>query len=404
MASSRWQSFVEKVTARTDPGRDRSVDALRALAIVGVFLGHWLVGALVLRPDGGLKVTSPLRELEVLAPASWVLQMLGLFFLVGGYASTLSLERARGRGETDRTWIGRRFVRLGRPVIATVAVSAVVLAVLLAVDTPALTVRSWVVLMTQPLWFIGAYGVVTAMTPLVMRLDRRFGPSAAIPMVAIVAIVDILRYGPWHDAVPEWIGMLNVFPAWLFTYQLGVAWARGKLSRRTAWSMLIGGTVLFVALIVHFGYPPSMVGVPGAARGNSSPPSLLVPALAAVQSGLALLLAERLNRALRNPRLWAVVALLNMCAMAIFCWHQTALVAVSQLVAWVGGAHGLTDSPTDASWLVARILWLPVIALALAGFVAFAQRFERPWRVSRGARIAAGVLSVGFGAYALLVY
>ena len=42
------RNFAARIEAATPAGRDRSVDALRALAIAGVILGHWLVTALVL--------------------------------------------------------------------------------------------------------------------------------------------------------------------------------------------------------------------------------------------------------------------------------------------------------------------------------------------------------------------
>ena len=42
------RSLAARIDAATPPHRDRTVDALRALAIAGVILGHWLVTALVL--------------------------------------------------------------------------------------------------------------------------------------------------------------------------------------------------------------------------------------------------------------------------------------------------------------------------------------------------------------------
>ena len=47
------RNFAARIEAATPAGRDRSVDALRALAIAGVILGHWLVTALVLTRSAG---------------------------------------------------------------------------------------------------------------------------------------------------------------------------------------------------------------------------------------------------------------------------------------------------------------------------------------------------------------
>nr|MDT0524649.1 acyltransferase [Streptomyces sp. DSM 41633] len=160
-------------------------------------------------------------------------------------------------------------------------------------------------LVIQPLWFDGVYTEVTALTPLCIRLAGKLGGWAALPLLGSVAVVDFLRYGPFADAVPSWLSVLNILPGWLFAYQLGVSWGEGRIGRRGARLLLVGGAVLFAVLLLAFHYPASMVGVPGEVRTNSHPPSLLVVALAAAQSGAAILLRDRLGRLLRRPLLWA---------------------------------------------------------------------------------------------------
>ncbi|HEY6595497.1 MAG TPA: acyltransferase, partial [Asanoa sp.] len=69
-----------KATPRTIDAtatRDRGVDAVRAVAIGGVVLGHWLVTAIVLGSDRALRVQSPLETVPALRPASWLFQTLG---------------------------------------------------------------------------------------------------------------------------------------------------------------------------------------------------------------------------------------------------------------------------------------------------------------------------------------
>ncbi|PRY00997.1 acyltransferase family protein [Allonocardiopsis opalescens] len=400
-----WRAAAARIDA-AGRRRDRGIDALRALAIAGVVAGHWLVGALVLREDGALRIGSALRELGALAPASWFLQMLALFFLVGGYSAARSLTRARERGEDTGAWLRLRGTRLVRPVLAMAALTAAAVPLLAAVGVHPLSLRTWVVLLVQPLWFILIYGVATALTPLAMAVDRRFGPAAAVAMMGVVAVVDLLRYGPAQALVPDWLALVNVLPAWLFGYQLGVSWASGRLGRRGALVLLAGGAGLFALLIGVFDYPASMVGVPGEARSNAHPASLLVPALAAVQCGAAILLRDRLHRALgAHPRLWAAVALANLSAMTLFCWHQTALVAVSLFGAALGGLPGLTDPPADLAWVLFRLAWLPAMALTLAGLVPLVHRFERPWHgLGRPARVAVGLLAAGFVGYTVWVY
>ena len=60
---------ADRIGAATPPGRDRAVDALRAAAVLGVVLGHWLVTALV--SDGRtLRTASPLHHMPWLTPIS----------------------------------------------------------------------------------------------------------------------------------------------------------------------------------------------------------------------------------------------------------------------------------------------------------------------------------------------
>jgi hypothetical protein len=106
-----------------------------------------------------------------------------------------------------------------------------------------------------------------------------------------------------------------------------------------------------------------------------------VPALAAVQCGAAILLHDRLAVLLRRrPGLWAAVALANLCAMTIFCWHQVALMTLSggALALAPGGLPGLHDAPVDLGWAAHRLAWLPVYGAVLAAYVAAARRFETP--------------------------
>jgi peptidoglycan/LPS O-acetylase OafA/YrhL len=391
--------------AAAAPVRERAIDGLRALAILGVVCGHWMVGALgPAGAGGGLAVDSPLRTFDWLAPATWLLQMLGLFFLVGGYSAANSLRRARGRGETDGAWLRRRYRRLAWPVLGAVTLVTAALPLAAAAGVPAASLRVWAVLVVQPLWFIGIYAVITALTPLALALDRRYGWAAALPMVGAVAVLDVARYGP--HVVPEWAGYLTVVPAWMFTYQLGVAWARGGFDRRVAWGLLAGGAALFAGLLVVAHYPLSMVTVPGSARSNSNPPSLLVPALAAVQAGAAILVRGRLERALhRHPRVWTAVATLNLFAMSLFCWHQTALVAVSAGAARLGHLPGLTDAPLAPVWVAQRVAWFPVLGVVLAGLAALVGRFERPSAPATGLqRLVAGAAALAFTGYLVAVY
>ncbi|WP_306748402.1 acyltransferase family protein [Saccharothrix yanglingensis] len=242
-------------------GRDPRVDATRALAVVGVVLGHWLVTALVLTDDG-LVVDSPLRWVPELAPACWVLQVLGLFFFTGGFGAARS---------TTPWWSRAR--RLLPPVAGPLAVRAVVLFGLSVRGLPQGTVWNTGYAVVTPLWFPGVYVLLLAATPLMARLGW-WGVALPVALVAVDA---------WW-AGPGWV---NVLAVWWAPWQVGVLVARHGWRRSWGAALLGTGAVAFAALLGP-GHPASAVGVPGAAESNLSPPSAAALALALARVGLVL--------------------------------------------------------------------------------------------------------------------
>ncbi len=95
------------------------------------------------------------------------------------------------------------------------------------------------------------------------------------------------------------------------------------------------------------------------------------------QAGLALLLRDRLARAMRRPVAWAAVAMVNLSAMTLFIWHETALVTVSSLGMLAGRVPGLLTAPASGLWVAERLAWLPVFAIVLADLWLTFHRVER---------------------------
>ncbi|MGI5214795.1 acyltransferase family protein [Plantactinospora sp. CA-290183] len=371
-------------------GRDRSIDGLRAYAIGGVVFGHWLVTALVPGSDGGLRLASPLGAMPALAPATWFLQTLGLFFFVSGYAGARSLDTARrrrtagpsGTGGTAGTgrrpgaggagWLWRRLSRLATPVGALLGCWAALLAGAALVGMPGATLRSVATLVVSPLWFLLPLVVLTALTGPLVRLCRRYGPvRPAAAVLALVALGDLAGYALPGSA--GWRTPLAVLAGWLLPYLLGVATAGGRFgSRRDGWWLMLGGAAAMGVLVFCAGYPASAVGVPGDGRSNLDPPSLFAVALALAQVGAALLVRPALARLLARPRWWRPVRRLNSAAIGVYLWHQSVLVGVTTLAA-LGGrlagtpvVPGLHSAPDGPVWLAARLGWLPLLALVLA--------------------------------------
>ncbi|MET8865034.1 acyltransferase [Nonomuraea sp. NPDC004580] len=381
------RELLERVERATPADRDRAVDGLRALAIGGVVLGHWMVTALV-ADSGTLRGASPLRALPQLAPVSWLFQTLSVFFLVGG------LVAARGRArsaERYRVWLGLRLARLFGPVVTVVAVWTVAAVTMLASGVSLNVVLTLARLVWSPLWFLLVFAALTALTPLVTKsvsartataparqtpapttsASARRAPAVTVAaLVVVVALVDLGRF--WAGG-PGWLGWVNVVAGWLVPYCLGASWAGGMPSRRTGWVLLLGGIGGTAALVLAAGYPASMVGVPGAAVSNLDPPTLAVVMFGLAQCGAARLLADPLRRALRRPLAWAAVAVVNVHAITIFLWHQTAMIAVTALGLLSGRVlPGLHTAPESAAWVAARPAWLPAFGAVLVACCALA--------------------------------
>ncbi|MEV4630808.1 acyltransferase [Micromonospora sp. NPDC049523] len=362
--------------------RDRGIDGLRAYAIGGVVLGHWLVTALVLTPAGTLTQASPLASMPALVPVTWLLQTLGLFFFTGGYASARSLDSSRHRHQANgggyRLWYGRRLGRLVGPVGALLGCWVAVLAVAVLGGVPLATLRTVATLVVSPLWFLLPFAALVLLTRPLRGALRRWGVLAVVlPAVVLVAAVDVAgRVRP--GGVPGWVVPLGVVGAWLVPYAIGVALADGEpRDRRTGIRLVVGGVTAMAALVLVAGYPASAVGVPGAGRSNLDPPSLFTVCLALAQIGCALLIRPGLARLLDRPRCWAPVLAVNGVATSVYLWHQTALVTVTVLGVRLSGGTalaGLHTAPDDGLWVLARLAWLPLFATVLALLVARPRR------------------------------
>ncbi|NVI88772.1 acyltransferase [Actinomadura sp. BRA 177] len=347
------------------------MDALRVFAILGVVLGHWLVTAFVSAGPGRLHVTSPLKAMPELAPIPWVFQTLAVFFLVGGY----SAAKARRPGEAWASLMRRRLTRFARPLPVLGLVWVPVTAALWWAGFSAGTIRTMVELVLSPLWFLCVYVVLTAFTPMIAAAWERFGLWGAAVLVAATAVIDLGRFAL---GAPGWTGWATVLTAWVLPFYLGLGWADGGLRRRSGLVLLGGGATTTALLVLFAGYPASMVGVPGAAVSNLSPPTLAAVAFGLAQTGLAVLLHRPLTRWTRHARVRSAVGRFGRSAMTVFLWHQTALMGVTTVtLLTLGSLQGVHSAPGGPEWILTRLPWLAVCAAALTVITVLAGRFER---------------------------
>lgn len=369
----------------TPADRDRWVDALRVGSLLVVVLGHWFM--VVLTPDG--RITNALSIAPALQPVTWLLQVMPLFFLVGGVAHAHALDSlARRHPETEgryATFVRARAQRLLRPTLAFLLVwvalgaGAHLAGVTERGDGQGELARNALVMVPQLLWFVGIYLGVCACAPAMRRLHDRWGLWAVAMLVGLAVAVDLARFA----ADLSVIGNLNFAFVWLALHQLGFAWRDGLLTTRRGWLMAVGGFGAMGLAVAVGPYPVSMVGLPGEAVSNMAPPTVALLAQGIGICGLAVVLRPVMNRVLTRPRVWRVLVLSGAFAMTAFLWHLTALMLVLVGLRSLG-----VEQPEVASglWWLTRPLLFAVLAVVTAGLVALFVRFDRPPRGEHASR------------------
>ena len=395
---------LDELAAATPATRDRYVDFLRAASIVAVVFGHWFISINHLEADI-FSTTSAVGVTSGMWLGTWLLQVMPVFFFVGGFSNLVTYESFERRGQPTTAFVRNRLWRLLRPSLVYLGFWLVVQVALhlfdvggaagprFAGDTrllrgmypPAAT------LPFGPLWFLGFYMVVVCVAPLTIRLHRRFRWWVPVVMATGAIVVDVIGFG----ADQHHVRYLNVVFVLLLPHQLGHFYGDGtfgRLPRGVFWAMVLGGLGGLVLLTTPwafepFGrarfdwfpgighYPKSLLGTDVEAVSNAYPPTVCFLMADIWSIGAAMLLRPVLTAWLQRPGPWKVTIFLNSVIMTLFLWHMTAYFVVL-LVLWPMGVGREQDS-TLAWWLL-RPVFIGLSAVVLAGIVAVVGRFERP--------------------------
>jgi fucose 4-O-acetylase-like acetyltransferase len=385
----RSRPTVQELAAATPASRNRYVDLLRFVSIALVVLGHWLLAVLGFR-DGEFVGENLLEVFPDARIATWVFQVMPIFFLVGGYTNALSWESATRRGETYGDWLRARATRLLRPALVFVAFWTVLpmLAVAIALPSGMALVGGREV--SLPLWFLSVYVLVVAAAPALLVAHRRFGVALAVALAVATVVTDVGHYG----LDQAWVSVANYLFVWLALLELGFLWRDGVLTRGrwVPWTMLGGGLAAAIALVAWFDYPVAMINLSQADRSNAFPPSLALLALGVAQTGLVLLLQDAANRWLQRPRVWFATATANSMIMTFYLWNMSAVVLAALLVFPTGIAP--QPEPLSAAWWALRPAWIAVCAVCLLPFLFGFRWAERPVPLTPG-RVHGAVALVG---------
>lgn len=365
MARARWAA------ENTPAARNRAVDLYRAIAISFVILGHWLLVAPVIR-GGEVDLTILLAEQRWTQYATWLFQVMPVFFFVGGFANGLSWNSARKDPVRARVWASGRLSRLLKPTLPLVLVWAAIafVASQMGVSHEMIADASQAALV--PIWFLAVYIMITMFVPLSYKLWDKIGFLSVVLLGVAAVAVDFIAF----SFNQGWLRWTNYGFVWLCVHQLGYWWQSAEKPKTYAVGFIALGVTALYILLAKLGYPISMVSVPGEEVSNTLPPTIAMLAVGMMQVGVVLLVEGPAQRWLQNTRPWSWVIVMNQMIMSIYLWHMTAMIVLVALVVTLLGGVGLSVEPGIGAWWSARPIWLVVYAAALVPFVLIFMVFE----------------------------
>jgi acyltransferase-like protein len=398
MALPKSTSDAPTIADDSAPVRDRAVDVARLAALVVVMFGHCAL-LLATIDVGGLRIGNLLGELPALAPITWIVQVMPLFFLAGGAAGAYGWRPGTAWG----TWLFTRSQRLCRPVfwyLAAWVLGLLVTRMVLGAESAAGLGRESVAL----LWFLGVYLVVLAFVPAMIRL--RTGRAVALVVVALLAAsagMDAVRLAV---GTPE-AGAANFLFVWLIPVVIGVAYARNLVTRAAALGAAAVALAAAIAAVAFGPYEVSLV-VTGAERlSNVSPPTLLLALHCTWMSCLFVVAAGAIRRWAARPRVWRAVALGNGGAMTLYLWHIPAIAVATFALHAVGIDAYDVHAPGFWGRLALRAAVFAVVMALTFMLLSPLEHRRLPWwdapARATGVRSAAAGVLVGVAGVAVLL-
>lgn len=338
--------------------RDLAADAARVGALVFVVCAHIMLVTLITDPHTGAVA-------NVMVPttypwfwwATWILQIMPLFFVVGGFASAVSLGRAAGQARNDvgahsrqlsanhaGVWVRARLLRLAQPAAALWVVFAVATVTALALRVPAGYLDAALSGIGMHLWFLGAYALCLAAAPWTLRAHRHRPYKTLAGLVAAGLVVDLVRIVMGDP----WWGLLGIGPIWMAIHQLGYFRADGSFGRARTGVLIVraSGGYVVLALITGTGLWSSDMLI------NLNPPTITLVLLGLSQACLLQLLTGPLDRIMRVPTVRAIAWVIGSRPVTLYLWHLPVIVGV-MAVWWA--LDGPAPDPDALAWWLWRV-------------------------------------------------
>jgi hypothetical protein len=361
--------------------RDTVIDLVRAGATTTVVFYHWVFTIIVWRPDGP-HADNPIGYVSGLWSLTWILQVLPLFFMAGGYTHSLAWAKYRYTKGSWRRFAARRAGQLLVPalMLVGVVVAAVVLIALVHEGGDPWVTRG-IILVLSPLWFLIVYLLLVVSVPLWDRLHQRYGELVPIGLAVCAMGVDVARFRYGYSG----LALANLVFVWAACHQVGWSWERLRdAPARFGHSLMLIGFAGLVGLTNMGLYPRSMVGTtsPLDRFSNMGPPTLPIVALFCFQLGILVAGRARLAEWASQPRVARAVSWLSRNAMPLFLWHSVGFATFYALMRFV---WTVPESP-GLLWWGTRPLWVLGPALLTLPLLGGSARLMRPAGAVTGAQ------------------
>ena len=344
--------------------RDSAVDLVKAFCLIVVVGLHTMMAGVTVGADG-VAITNALAGHPIFAWATWAVQVMPLFFLLGGFASIGQWRRMRDNGAVPADYIRQRVNRLARPALLPIALVLATLATLAVAGVSGEVLREIGFKIGQPLWFLAVYLGCSAFVPLLTRLHEAAPRLTLGGLLAAALIVDTVSVTFHLPAVSA----ANFLLVWLFIQQLGFWYADGAFSRLPRWATLAGalaayGTLVVLTLVV--GYSRDMYE-------NLNPPTTCILVLGIGQIFLVAFFKPQLQRLASLAPLRRAADAINRNSMTIYLWHVPVVVIIA--LTMLSAAMPM-PAPLTRTWWETRPLFLLLVAIALIPVVLLIARLE----------------------------
>ena len=376
--------------------RNHLIDLSRALSVVVVVTFHCLLYQIVVVDGRPQVVPWAPQPHAAWWTASWFVMIIPLFFIAGGFAHALVIDRMRAEGRSYPHYLAARARRLVGPLLLFAGFATVLSTagawLYSAPDSVALSVQ-----FAQLLWFVAIYLVIVGAAPLMVTLHDRVAWLPLLALTALAAAVDAWSFAAGDPQLRYW----NLLTVWPMCHQLGIAYHRGWFRRGPVWipvAVIAVAAGLIPVLIFGLGYPASSIGLGDIPVANVLPPTVAMIVLAFGQTALLGLLERAGVARTLPPRVERGLGIGNALAVTTYLWHIPCIVVAGGVLFGVSRLlPGWTDALTS-QFAVAVVTWAAIVAIVpLIGRLEYAlipPLAEAPGRGAIGAYL---LLTAGTG-------